>query len=169
MLSHYIAYAHMPLHCDKRKFSDGSDIHAKIEGEWDKLIQSTFKIDKDNQRFLYNSSGFPEEKVTAKPPVISWAEEEIKTRKFSKDYGPGNKNTWDFLSAITQYSYFTAYQLIPKQYDETNLNWSTFKSITGAKFDEFSKYILADAIDSISRVWLRLWIRYDKWMNKVED
>ena len=49
MLSHYIADAHMPLHCDKRKFSDGSDIHAKIEGEWDKLIQSTFKIDKENQ------------------------------------------------------------------------------------------------------------------------
>lgn len=169
MLSHYIADAHMPLHCDKRKFSDGSDIHAKIEGEWDKLIQSTFKIDKENQRFLYNSSGFPEEKVTVKPLVISWVEEEIITRKFSKDYGTGNKNTWDFLSAITQYSYFTAYQLIPKQYDETNLDWNTFKSITGDKFDEFSKYILADAIDTISRVWLRLWIRYDKWLNKVED
>ena len=39
-LSHYLADAHMPLHCDSREFSlkECSDIHGKIEAQWENWI-----------------------------------------------------------------------------------------------------------------------------------
>jgi hypothetical protein len=41
-LSHYLADAHMPLHCDKRDFSSGTcgNIHQEIEKEWENWIIS---------------------------------------------------------------------------------------------------------------------------------
>ncbi|HNW51591.1 MAG TPA: hypothetical protein PKH79_10955 [Prolixibacteraceae bacterium] len=59
MLSHYIADSHMPLHCDVRQFSEGEDLHAHIEKEWDELIRDCYSIDFDNERFFYDPEGFP--------------------------------------------------------------------------------------------------------------
>ncbi|HNW51590.1 MAG TPA: hypothetical protein PKH79_10950 [Prolixibacteraceae bacterium] len=54
--------------------------------------------------------------------------------------------------------------MIPVNYDET-LKWNEFMALqTGYKFEEYSKFILMDAIDSIARVWLRVWQRYLDWM-----
>lgn len=51
MLSHYIADAHMPLHCDSRRFSEGINLHGKIEGLWDDEIRRFYEIDLLNERF----------------------------------------------------------------------------------------------------------------------
>ncbi|HBL73685.1 MAG: hypothetical protein A2W90_13275 [Bacteroidetes bacterium GWF2_42_66] len=163
MLSHYIADGHMPLHCDVRQFSEGDDIHARIEKEWDDLVRECYSIDFDNERFFYNPEGYP---LKIKDMVITeWIEQEIVNRLFNSGYGSGNDNTWDFMSAITQFSYLTAYQMIPETYDNTNLDWDTFKVLnTGISFDDYSKFILIDAIDSIAKVWLRVWMRYMDWM-----
>ena len=59
MLSHYVADGHVPFHCDVRKFSDDPDIHAKLEEEWEKLIENCYDIDEPNQVFRYDSDGFP--------------------------------------------------------------------------------------------------------------
>ena len=50
-LSHYLADAHMPLHCDSREFSlnECSNIHGKIEEEWEDWI-----IEKSTQEQLTN-------------------------------------------------------------------------------------------------------------------
>lgn len=163
MLSHYIADAHMPLHCDNRQFSEGEDIHAHIEKEWDDSVRECFYIDFDNNRFIYDTEGYPL-KMKDKD-MFTWIEQELATRVFSSSYGTDNNNTWDFLSAITQYSYLTAYQMIPSDYDDKNLSWQSFQSLnTGFTFDEYSKFLLIDAIDSISKVWLRVWMRYLDWM-----
>jgi len=58
MLSHYIADGHMPLHCDVRGFSEGKNIHAQIEKEWDEKVQAFYSIDFDNERFFYDKDGF---------------------------------------------------------------------------------------------------------------
>ena len=34
----------------------------------------------------------------------------------------------------------------------------------GQGFDKYSKMIFGDAIDSIARIWLRVWIKYRKWL-----
>lgn len=162
MLSHYIADAHMPLHCDSRQFSEGENIHADIEKKWDDKIRKCYSIDFDNERFFYDKEGYPYKAES--DPLIDKIEEEIITRSFSSSYGPGNENTWDFMSSLTQYSYLTSFLMIPKEYNETNLTWEEFINLqTGHTFDDYSKYILTDAIDSVSRIWLRVWKRYTKW------
>lgn len=163
MLSHYIADAHMPLHCDARSFSDKEDIHAQMEKKWDDAIRECYDLDLDNERFFYDPEGYPLKKKNDK--VIDWLESEIITRKFTTNYGKDNNNTWDFMKAITQYSYLTAYKMIPANYDESNLNWKTFEGLkTGYSFEDYSKYIMIDSIDSIAKVWLRVWGRYQDWM-----
>lgn len=46
-LSHYVADAHMPLHCDSRTFSDSdcNKIHYQIEDAWDRWILKSNQVD----------------------------------------------------------------------------------------------------------------------------
>jgi hypothetical protein len=46
-LSHYLADAHMPLHCDSREFSlnECGNIHGKIEEEWEDWIIGVSEAD----------------------------------------------------------------------------------------------------------------------------
>jgi len=65
------------------------------------------------------------------------------------------KRAW-YPDSITQYSFLTAYQFIPADYNHTNLTWFQFQTLTSTKFDQYSQYLLSDSVDTISRVWLRL-------------
>ena len=179
MLSHYIADAHMPLHCDYRAFSSEDNIHAYIEKKWDEQIRDCYKLDFDNERFFYNAEGYPlkkdikEMKNKVENEMINWVEKEISERPFTTGFGSGNHNAWDFISAITQYSYLTAYRIIPEQYDENNLNKDGFNKLfteeplfPDCSFDDFSKYIFIDAIDSIAKIWFYTWNKYQKWFTR---
>ena len=54
--------------------------------------------------------------------------------------------------------------MIPKEYDNKNLTKEKFKELEAWKnFDQYSQAIFADAVDSISRIWLHIWIRYRDW------
>jgi hypothetical protein len=162
MISHYIADAHMPLHCDDRAFSSGKNIHAKIEEKWDDDVRQYYRIDYNNNRFFYDTEGYPLKQ--ANNPLIEWVESEIINRHFSVGWGSDNSNTWDFMAAISQYSYLMSYKMIPSTYDET-MTWDTFINLdTGHTFEDYSKAILIDAIDSIVRVWFRVWQRYQRWL-----
>lgn len=163
ILSHYIADCHMPLHCDARSFSSNADIHGYIEQMWDDAVKDAYKIDSDNSRFFYDPEGYPLK--TEPSQLILDIEEEIISRKYNHSWGTNNSNTWDYMSAISQYSYLKSYQMIPEGYDDSNLDKDTFKTIEGgANFDRYSFEILSDAIDSIARVWLHIWSRYQNWL-----
>jgi hypothetical protein len=162
MLSHYIADAHMPLHCDGRKYNDKKDLHAKIEDDWEDRVKKYYSIDFENDRFIYDKSGFPF--IEGTDPLMDWIEGQIVSRSFDSKYGPNNKNTWDFMSAIAQYSYLTAYELVPDTFDVKVQDYQALIDlITPVRFDEISKGILIDSIDSVSKVWLRAWKRYKNW------
>ena len=162
ILSHYIADCHMPLHCDSRSFSSGENIHGFIESEWDKQVKKSYRIDTPNNRFFYAPDGYPlTDKIT---PLMQSVEDDIINREFLYAWGAGNNNTWDYISAVSEYSYLMAYRLIPPEYDEKTLTKELYKNTDAyAHFDEYSRIILCDAIDSISRVWLHVWSRYRKW------
>jgi hypothetical protein len=154
----------MPLHCDNRPFSDEDNIHAHIEEEWDDIIKKCYSIDFDNERFFYDPQGYPIKKDG--DPVADWLEQEIIDREFSITWGANNGNTWDFMASIVQYSYLMAYKMIPANYTPQNLDWNTFLNLnTGFSFEEYSKMLLIDSIDSIAKIWLRVWIKYRKWVN----
>ncbi|MBR3725396.1 MAG: hypothetical protein IKN11_08440 [Bacteroidales bacterium] len=165
ILSHYIADCHMPLHCDCRSFSSGENIHGFIESEWDKQVKASYHIDIPNNRFFYDPQGYPlANKIT---PLVQEVENDIVNREFLYTWGNGNNNTWDYISAVSEYSYLMSYRLIPKEFDEKNLTKELYKSSEAySRLGEYSSDILCDAVDSIARVWLHVWARYRKWAEK---
>jgi hypothetical protein len=173
MLSHYVADAHMPFHCDSRRFSEGKNLHGYIEGKWDDIIRRYYRIDEDNDRFFYDPGGYPLRALEDssidqeyQASFLKTVEDVLRDRKFVISWGAKNSNVWDFMSAICQYSYLLSYRFIPEQYDHTNVTLTNWQSLGLISFDDFSVAVLSDAIDSIARVWFRVWRKYLKWERK---
>ena len=158
IMSHYIADAHMPLHCDARSLAD---IHTAVEKQWENGVEKSYKIDKDNERFFYDPDGYPlkTEKITS---LMSTVEEKILSRPFVFNWGNSDYSTWDYMSAITEYSYLLAYEMFPEGFADTG--WLEYKKTPeGQRFEQYSAKLMADAVDSIARAWLHVWIRYRLW------
>jgi len=173
MLSHYVADAHMPFHCDSRRFSEGKNLHGYIEGKWDDIIRRYYQIDEDNDRFFYDPDGYPlraleDSRIDQEyqASFLKTVEDVLRDRKFVISWGAKNSNVWDFMSAICQYSYLLSYRFIPEQYNHTNVTLTNWQSLGLISFDDFSVAVLSDAIDSIARVWFRVWRKYLKWERK---
>lgn len=178
--SHYIADLHMPLHCDSRPFSEGKGLHAKIEEKWEKAIENLYKIDKDNNRFFYDPDGYPlkternekKGKKDSLETVILELEEEAVNRSYTHGWGNKNKSTRDYMTAISEFSYLRAYEMIPetvRMEDSKNTGWTEFSKMKGGlEFDRYTREILGDAIDSIARIWLHVWARYRDWYMPYE-
>ena len=170
ILSHYIADCHMPLHCDGRSFANDNDVHAFIEEEWDKQVQSSYYIDEDNERFFYDPEGYPRPKQE-QTELIKYVEKELEDREFIWKWGgDGCTNTWSYMSGISQYSYLMAYRLIPADREPKKITRASYRSSAAYKehFLEYSKVILADAVESIAKVWLHAWVRYRDWFRGTE-
>lgn len=166
ILSHYIADGHMPLHCDARSFSSNEDIHAYIEKDWEDQIKKSYKIDMDNARFFYDPEGYPLKSEKGLTPLLEKVEQNVEDRKYSHTWAEGNGNTWDYMSAVTQYSYLMSYKMIPEGYDET-ITKAQYETLEGwTNREELSRVILMDTIDSIARVWLHVWIKYRVWIKE---
>lgn len=167
MLSHYIADAHVPFHCDSRKFSQGDNLHGHIEGIWEKEIKKVHSIDEANERFFYQPNGYPlrQNENQFQSSFLAQVEAELANRKFQITWGTGNNNTLDYMTALCQYSYLLSYELFPSGYDETSVTLANWQGLPGQNisFEQLSVTVLSDAVDSIARVWLRVWRRYLKW------
>ncbi len=167
MLSHYVADAHMPLHCDSRKFSDEDNVHGRMEGEWDDMVKRHYRIDDDNERFYYDPDGYPLRDLNRdqeyQSSFLKTVEDELLKRKFFLTWGAKNKNVWDYMSAVCQHSYLLSYCFLPPRYDHTSVTSGNWQSLGKVAFKELSTAVLADAIDSIARIWFRVWRRYEKW------
>lgn len=175
MLSHYVADAHVPVHCDARQFSSGEDIHAEMEKTWDDEVKKYYCIDKPNERFFYDRGGYPaleenEKTITLyQSSVLKAVQDELSRRKFDSSFGKGNNNVWDFMNAVCHNSYLISYSFFPPQYSPENVtreNWKSLASPPELTLEKLSVAVLADALDSISRVWFRIWRRYEIWNKK---
>ena len=138
-----------------------SKIHTAIENQWENAVKKSYEIDFDNTRFFYDPQGYPLQ--TAKMnPLMELVEEKTLSRPFIYNWGNSDYSTWDYMSAVTEYSYLLAYEMLPSGSDD--LDWVTFKKTPGGqRFEEYSSKLMADAIDSIARAWLHVWIRYRAW------
>ena len=170
MLSHYVADAHMPFHCDSRRFSEGIDLHGHIEGEWDGMIRRHYRIDEDNERFYYDPYGYPLRDLSSdqeyQSSFLKTVDDVLHERAFIMSWGAKNKNVWDFMSAICQHSYLLSYYYIPQEYDYTDVTLANWQSLGSITFKDLSVAVFSDAIDSIARAWFRVWRRYKKWERK---
>jgi hypothetical protein len=170
MLSHYVADAHMPLHCDARRFSEGMDLHGRVEGEWDDMVKRYYQIDEANERFFYDPHSYPlrdsSHEQEYQTSFLKTVENMLSDRIFAISWGAGNSNVWDFMSAICQYSYLLSYRFIPEQYNYLSVTSGNWQSLGSLSFENLSVAVFADAIDSIARIWFRIWRRYVKWERK---
>jgi len=170
MLSHYVADAHMPFHCDSRRFSEGVDLHGHMEGEWDDTIRRYYRIDEDNERFFYDPYGYPSRDSSSdqeyQSSFLKTVNDVLHNRKFIMSWGAKNKNVWDFISAICQHSYLLSYCFIPQQHDSTDVTLDNWQSLGSVSFEDLNVAVFSDAIDSIARIWFRIWRRYVKWERK---
>jgi len=158
IMSHYIADAHMPLHCDARSLST---IHAAVETQWENGVKKSYEIDKDNNRFFYDPQGYPL-KTEKMKDLMALVEEKILSRPFVYNWGASGFSTWDYMSSVTEYSYLLAYEMFPNGFED--MGWEEYKQTpAAARFEEYSSKLMADAVDSIARAWLHVWIRYRLW------
>ena len=169
ILSHYIADAHMPLHCDARSFYNDNEVHGFIEDVWDQQVRSSYYIDEDNERFFYDPQGYPLKQETFSE-LMQYVEDELRKRQFIWSWGAGCGNTWDYMSGISQYSYLMAYRLVPADHAPSEISKALYMESEAFKehFFEYSKAILADAVESIAKVWLHAWVRYRDWFRGTE-
>lgn len=167
MLSHYVADAHVPFHCDSRRFSEEKNIHGKLEKEWDDTIKKYYLLDKANERFFYNPAGYPlldkEKEQQYKESFLKKVEDNLRIRKFGVSWGSKNGNVWDFMSAICQYSYLLSYLFIREGNDHTNVTSNNWKKLGSTSLEDVNIAVLSDAIDSIAKVYFRIWRKYKKW------
>ena len=177
MLSHYVADAHVPVHCDARRFSSGGNIHGKLEKEWDDEVRKYYCLDMLHERFFYDRKGYPaleekEKTVKAYPSsFLKAVSDELDGRPFDPSFGKNNKNVWDFMNAVCHHSYLLCYSFFPPGYGPDNVtagNWKSLASPPELTLEKLSTAVLADAVDSISRVWFRIWRRYEIWRGKAK-
>jgi len=176
MLSHYVADAHVPVHCDSRKFSEGENIHGKLEGVWDDEIKKYYRLNKQENRFLYDTSGYPatykdlNSDQNYQQSFLKSVADELNARKYSCAFGKDNNNVWDFMNAVCHNSYLISYRFFPPQYGPDNVTAKNWKGLApDFSLNQLSTAVLADAIDSISRVWFRVWRRYEIWERKKKQ
>lgn len=188
MLSHYLADAHVPPHCDDRDFYGPSTIHPDMEKYWDKEVIKFYEFDKKREVFDYDIGGAPELIKKAKLKegfkksflygIIDelserkWKMEKVKGKLADKKIlGKGNKKIYDYVKAVCFVSYLISTDFIPMNIKREKYN--KIKILEDPKYknklDKISVYLLADVIDSIALVWLLTWDKYKKLKEEIKD
>ena len=170
MLSHYVADAHMPMHCDARKDDfPGFNIHAAAEEYWEREVVAFYKIDRPNQRFINNEAGFPlfVESPAYAGSILKAVQDELDRREFRIGYGDGNDNVREYILSVCRYSYLTSCCWLPQGVDVGTIDHSRLECPNGTPFRQVSIAALADAIDAVARVWLHDLRRFIWWKETV--
>ena len=160
MLAHYVADAHMPLHCDARKFNDS--IHGHMENYWEREIKHDYILMTDparkDKQFQLDSKGFPNKKSLGQ--FLSSVNDDIENRKFVAGFGSENTNVWDYMVDVCYYSYLLSTTIIPLS-EKATITKSQYVSFYHPKFLDYSAAIMGDAVDSLARIWLYIWKEYE--------
>ena len=169
-LSHYIADGHVPFHADARQFSEGDDVHGKLEAVWEDEIKKFYETDISNERFHYDLKGLPLRNSKLdneyQNSFLSDVEHNIAKRRFIHSYGADNDNILEFSTALCHHAYLLSFEFIPQQYDHKNVPKDTWHSLGAVSLEKVNTAVLSDAVDSIARVWLRIWARHLNWVKK---
>jgi len=176
IISHYIADAHVPVHCDNRDFNNPSKIHSDLEGHWEKEIKKHHKISYKNKQFDLNADN----KLQRKSTLASYSSSLLKKVDdliFNNNWSNltsssnnwrvflgNNNNFWDYIVSVCHVNFFTSLDMFPITPPQ-GVNFNTVRILQNAslktKVDQFSPLILADAINSIAIIWLASWERWE--------
>ena len=90
------------------------------------------------------------------------AESLLANRPFVLTYGGDNNNVWDFMSAVCQNSWLLSNHLIPAA-APTSITLKQLMAADQALVDKVMAEVLADAVDSIAKVWFHVWEDFEEW------
>jgi len=175
MLSHYVADAHMPMHCDVRDFYNPSQIHPDIEDYWQKEVLKYYKVNKklgqfdmdENQKLQVSTTrrGYDSSIIKKCNDLLennSWDRINTSSLEWSALLGSKNNNVWDYMVSVCLVSFHMSLKLVPlNQPDGIDYDTVRIKDepILFDPIESFSPEIIADAINSIALVWLATWER----------
>jgi hypothetical protein len=177
MLSHYVSDAHVPVHCDKRDFYEPSRIHDDLETHWEKEITKYFKISGIREEFDLDEGGNLQraaERSGYDQSILHSCEEILRQREWenmstvdnhwSALLGSTNNNFWDYLVSVCLVSFHMSMLMFPLN-PPTGVDYETVRIMETVPFrervDEYSPQILADAVNSVSLLWLAAWERWE--------
>jgi hypothetical protein len=177
MLSHYVCDAHVPLHCDSRDLYDPSEVHPDLEAFWEGEITKYYRVSKAMQQFDLDAEqklqldprqeGFENSILNKCDKILkqsAWDNMGRTERKWQLFLGSGNNNLWDYLVSVCLVSFHMSLKMFPDpppagvDYEKVRImEVSPFKE----SVEQYSPYILADAINSVVLVWLATWERWE--------
>jgi hypothetical protein len=181
LASHYIADAHVPVHCDLRDYNakklDGTrerrlpkPLHSGIEAAWEKSMPTVKKLaihdyTKDSLEDLIK---LPRKSI-------------VTLNKNNSDYAlkpdvyANMRNEWNEANDICRVSYAVSKKWVPYSYKEierkvgedeckkTEFNeQELLKVIPKKEFEDVTNRIFHDAVESVARLWYRSWKIYCK-------
>jgi hypothetical protein len=168
MMSHYIADAHMPFHCDNRALaaSKPQKNHKAVEDRWGEQVPEIFHANKILKMDAADILG-------ATPPPGS----KFAGIDFGKDIGllKNGGDPWKEAVYICRASFAASFALVPPAVapvDDGNTN-VCMDDIMGNKccgekcFWEISEAIMADAVNAIARFWQDAWVEATKKKSKA--
>lgn len=163
-LSHYVADAHMPHHCDNRKLASTSatkKLHCEIEEEWGKQLPSVFMASEV-------SKGKKDVLLTSEMPSGS---------KFSSlDFGDkvsklrNGGDPWLETVYICRSSFAVSFAWVPASVAKVDDQKTQFKLkelfqkgiCDEDKFWNISSCIMHDAANAIAMLWLDSWLDFTR-------
>lgn len=163
MLSHYIADAHMPFHCDNRGLAstNDQDLHSDVEKFWGKQVPAE----------LYSGSIkniTDSDLLSLQLPKSSW----FADLSFDENISPlrNGSDEWKEAVYICRSSFANSFALIPPNIADVDDKKTTVtlddirnKSFCGTeRFRIISRAIMEDAVNAIASFWLNAWDEYVK-------
>jgi len=158
MVSHYVADAHMPFHCDSRALAStkGGKAHSQVEEIWGRQLPELFKskaiLDLEEEKIL-NPVNWPKKSF-------------FQNIKFGPEIVPmkANGDPWQQTLDICRASFAVSFTLVPETVARFGaaepVDLQTIWSKKGCGKEQFwniSQAIMHDAANAIAMFWLDVW------------
>jgi hypothetical protein len=134
-----------------------------MEKHWEDEIKNDYSLLVDparkDKQFELDRYGFPKEKALG--TLLSEVNDDLENRRFLVGYGAKNNNVWDYMVDVCYYSYILSTELIPLSAN-VGITKSQYILKYHQKFLDSTAAILGDAIDSLARIWLDVWKKYEQ-------
>jgi hypothetical protein len=163
MMSHYIADAHMPFHCDNRALASTAKqkTHKEVEDIWGKQVSKLFH----SKEVLKQST---KTILSAEPPKSS----KFASLDFGNEIYPlkNGSDPWKEAVYICRASFAVSFALVPPEIadvDNEDKNVSLKDILNDGfcgekRFWDLSNAIIIDAVNSIAMFWMDAWLDFVK-------
>jgi hypothetical protein len=178
--SHYVADAHMPLHCDlrdksKKRLDTGNrerrlpeGLHPGIEKVWEKSMPPKKYLTLHG--YTQDSINNVIEKLPKKSLIALDTNPDYALNTILYKSMP---NEWDEMKNICRTSFAVSRELIPKSFEEIKsdvgpnrcsknkvFNEAEVLKVIDGDFEDVTNRIFHDAVESVARLWYRAWNIY---------